>query len=206
MAKKYLLVLALAVGVATGAFAQSWWSIGGGMIFETGSLGSGWAGSSTSEREYASLRQTGFGAWAFVDATFAELSFSLIRGSHTIQHFGESSGAVTILNATLLGKLPIFLGWGDIFPLLGVGYQITIAQELDLGWEKFSFSIMFGVGSDFDFARNIFIRASILGSYRISGWEYQGRGMGASGGTFSEEGNGSGGFGVTIKAAVGFRL
>jgi len=203
MAKRYLLVLALAAGVATGAFAQSLWSVGGGLMFDTG-FGSGegeaWSASGGSVSGSVNIRQTGFGVWAFVDATFAEFSLAIMRGSQTIDHpmVGEHSGSVITLDATLLGKLPIFFGWGDIFPLLGVGYQLDIAPELEL-YRWFTPRIVFGVGSDLDLTRNVFVRASILGSFRFVAWDWW---------PYSQLDilGDTTGWGVTIKAGIGFRL
>jgi len=199
MTKRCLLVLALAASVATGAFAQSPWSIGGGAIFEGGSLasgerritvpgppGSGGFPVMVEER----LRQTGFGAWVFVDATFVELSVAFMGGSQTLicatrgQVRDES---VMVLDATLLGKLPILFGWGDIFPLLGVGGQLNFGDLIE---DDVHFRIVLGAGGDIFLTRNIFARASILGSYRFGFWDRWG----------------SGGFGVAIKAGIGFRL
>jgi len=190
MAKKYLLFLVLAAGVATGAFAQSLWSIGGGLVFDTGSLASGesWVGGQTAS---TSLRQTGFGAGVFVDATFVELSLALMRASRTLECSlrGELwSRSGTLLDATLLGKLPIFLGWGDIFPLLGLGGKLGISEYVENG---LSLRIVFGVGSDVDLTRNMFVRASLLGSYRFPTGEWDWL---------------DGGWGVTIRAGFGLRL
>ena len=217
MAKKYLIVLVLAVGVATGAFAQSLWSIGGGLVFNGGSLGSGYgritvpgppsSGGFPISLE-GSLRQAGFGAWAFVDATFVEVSVAFMGGSQTIacSARGERSGSLAILDATLLGKLPIFMGWGDIFPLLGVGFQNFVSSELgEQGMDLLDWftgvggitRILFGVGSDIDLTRSMFARASILGSYSFAYWKDWRWGL---------ESEGSGGFSVTIKAGIGFRL
>jgi len=217
MAKKYLLVLVLAASVAAGASAQSLWSIGGGLIFDAGGLGSGngsgggdgnvevssipdddwWGwngpnihGLSRSSSSDANLRQIGFGAWAFVDATFAELSIAIMRGSQIMRESGDSESG-TILDVTLLGKLPFYFGWGDIFPLLGVGYQRWLGVDsLDYGLDISStWRIMFGAGGDIDLFGSVFTRVSILGYYR-----------------FPQSWMNTGGWGVTIKAGIGFRL
>jgi len=207
MAKKCLLVLALAAGVAAGVSAQSLWNIGGGLIFETGSLGSwegyfqptGQAGSRTWTS--ASLHQTGFGAWVFVDATFVEFSIAFMGGSQTFDpsSLDESSGSATTTNITLLGRLPIFLGWGDIFPLLGVGACLISPHDEDFGDQgPLAFRIVFGVGGDVDLTRNVFLRASILGSHRFANWSYWG--------PWDSMRSDIGGWGATIKAGIGLRL
>ena len=210
MVKKCLLVLALAVGIAAGVSAQSLWNVGGGLIFETGSLGS-WEGyiqttGHVGSRAWtsASLHQTGFGAWAFVDATFVEFSIAFMGGPQTfdLSSLDESSGSATTTNITLLGRLPIFLGWGDIFPLLGVGACLTFHHDEAFGGQgPLAFRIVFGVGGDVDLTRNVFLRASILGSHRFANWCYS-----QPWEPWDHIRSDIGGWGVTIKAGIGFRL
>ncbi|MCL2792414.1 MAG: hypothetical protein FWD87_04915 [Spirochaetaceae bacterium] len=240
MIKKGLFVLVLAAFVSGGAFAQ--FSVGGGLMYERGGLGSmneSWNSSWQSGgmwitdrgEDELSLSQSGFGVWGFVDARFFELSVGLMRGSLTWNYEGRmtSSGGMhsyqnswnetfssssTALSISLLGKLPFYLGSGiEIYPLLGIGYNSvrSVGRFLDFdraferGENYSSFRLLFGVGGDFDIDRNTFIRTQLLGSYRATpeifdwmlreSWDWGGSIDGPRGG-----------FGVTFRAAIGFRL
>ena len=136
-------------------------SIGAGLTFEASG-------------DEVRFSQVGLGAGLFFDLTFVELTAGIMTGNLTF---------------TVLGKLPFFLGWGDVFPLLGVGYNMVFIGD-DRDWALHTPRIMFGAGVDVDLTRAIFVRASVLGSYRFPpSWRYS-----------------RGGFGVTINAGMGFRL
>ena len=207
MTKKNLLSLVLAAFVAGGAFAQSFFSVGGGLVFDGGGIGSGeehlpphWGSYHT-----ASIRHFGFGGWVFVGIPFAELSVGLMGGPSTlnVEHdvhmwSGDWSrdGSFFALDISLLGKLPFYLGGIDIFPLFGFGSSIVLSHD-GFRWnpsDLSTFRIKFGAGGDFDISRDMFIRGSLLGSRRFpfpAEW----------GGYFTE-----GAFGVTVKAGIGLRL
>jgi len=164
MTKRALLALVLLALLAGGASA---FSFGGGLVFDAGWLGS--------QDHYA------FGAWGFVDPLpFLELSVGLLGGTFERGHWDESA-TLFAMDISLLGKLPFYLGGMDIFPLLGVGGSLMIYPVLFIRPK-------FGAGADLDIRRNLFIRASVLGSYN-----------------FEVFGGGGNGFGLTTKVGIGSR-
>ena len=217
MSKRTLLALLLTVFVAGGLAAQSLWSMGAGLLFDGGGIGSvvretwRWQHETGDQvhqvriQREESARHFGFGGWAFVDSTFVELSFGVLRGFSSLDIDGNHSrGSFTSLDITLLGKLPFYLGRLDVFPLLGIGYSLMLAASLaDEGTaifdRQFRFNtirIKFGLGGDLDLRRDVFIRASILGSYRyphFARYDYYHERI-------------SGRFGVTMRVAIGLRL
>jgi len=213
MAKKCLLVLALAAFVAGGVFAESLFSVGGGLMFDGGRIGSVSEGGGTGR-----LNAYGFGAYAFADATFAELSLGLMAGRSS---YGESAGAFSssitgsffAIDISALGKLPIMLESGNItaFPLAGIGYTAMLSVGGDLGAlldldpdasaSHFNtFRLQFGGGADFDVSDSMFVRASLLGA-----WRFAPR-FARDAAALSSGASAHGGFGVTAKVGIGFRL
>jgi len=217
MTKRALLALLLAALVGGGAFAQqSLWSMGAGLVFDGGGIGSGvketwywsWQNGSNVIRTEESARHFGFGVWAFIDSTFLEMSVGLLRGSSSLDIDGSRhSGSFSSLDISLLGKLPFYLGGMEIFPLLGIGYSHVFSASLEDNSRgvfndshRFStFRIKFGAGGDIDLRRDVFIRASLLGSYRYPPWTRRGDATSGSSGR-------SGSFGVTVKTGIGLRL
>jgi len=176
MTKKTLLTLVLAILVTGGVSAQPLWSVGGGLLFDSGGYRhEDWTGRDRRDHHFAS------GVWVFVDAAFVELSVGLLRGTSYWERRGGSlfiitdedgylhrtierqdgSRPFTMMDVSLLGKWPFYFEGMSIFPLLGIGYSIE-----HIGWWHHALRINFGVGGDFDISRNLFIRASILGSCR----------------------------------------
>jgi len=186
MAKKGLLALILAALFSTGVSAQSLWSLGGGVLFDGGGIGSYerqrmlWhgPGDMRSTTDDVSLRSFRGGVWGFADARFVELSVGFLYGWESLHIEGEdvSFRESASLDVSLLGKIPFFLGRADIFPLLGIGYS-----------SNFRFKV--GAGADIDIWHRLFLRASVLGSYRLAGDRFD-----------------RGGFGITVKAGVGRRM
>ncbi|MDR0290705.1 MAG: hypothetical protein LBI06_07205 [Treponema sp.] len=87
--------------------------------------------------------QLDYGFFGFIDATYAEFSFSYQRGSNTwtetftvagldasLFPSASSKGWETVLGFSLLGKYPFQLNEQfSVFPLLGVEYQISLMQR-----------------------------------------------------------------------------
>lgn len=213
------------------------WSVGGGFLFDDGRIGGarGEFEDIEQRREWSSaLYNASFGAWGFVDATFAELSVSFLAGIPSWDRgtpFTDNRiyrGSFFAFDLSLLGRLPFALGESgiSIFPLLGIGYSIVFSATLDDGsfWEwgegdwpivrseepmdpegsaSFNpfhlgnFKIIAGVGGDFALSEKVFLRTSVLGSYRVAARHFR---------NMADNADVSGGFGITIKLGVGFRL
>jgi len=237
--KRGFLVLALAAFVAGGVFAQApvQFSFGGGFSFDGGRLGGvlyEWSGSgagwSSSESELHFVNHQGFGGHIFFDATFVELSIGLMGGpAHWGMHEevewtenGDSgsgvwreydSGRFLALDFSLLGRLPIAIGDGNVsvFPLLGIGYNIVLRSRTLDGEDMFeytndhsasslsTFRLQFGIGGDFDITSNVFFRLSILGNYRFAPSLFR---------DWADDWDGDhrGGFGGSMRMGIGFRF
>jgi|GEM_PF-6129453 len=137
-----LFVLALAMSITTGVPAQtSACGVGSG---DSGGLG--W-----DHRAFSGWPMDGLASWSevAVDDSFA--------------------GLLAPLNISLLGRLPLYIGHTDMFPLLDIGLVlagegVTFAVTGDITYSR----VKFGAGGDFDFLRNLFIRISLLGSFRYT--------------------------------------
>jgi len=235
MAKKGLLVLVLAATFTAGsAFAQVQLSAGGGFIFDAGRTGGGRFTEDVpltgiKKGGFVGSNALGFGGFLFLDATYAELNVAFMGGpnNQVVIMDGERKSlsdvfpgtpdpdlAFTALSIGLLGKYPIDLGKATIFPLAGIGYDIMLGMTSDgeeitdsLTGEKvdvteklsqLKFSV--GVGGDFDINDNLYFRAEALGTYRLPNKSTTDSAKNADG--ISAEG----GFGGTVKLAVGYRF
>jgi hypothetical protein len=140
--KKLVLLSVLAAFTAAGAFAIS---AGAGGYF-TSDFGGGAESSLVSVKTpYA-----GGGGFAFLDLTYAELSFGFFGGGGTskmkITIPGVTIGGVSIVEPTevktegktsisgldigLLGKFPIAIGKKlSVFPLLGITYRVVLSEN-----------------------------------------------------------------------------
>jgi len=199
-----------------GAFAQVAFSAGGGLLFDGGRLGgfsdSGWDAVDGRWSEEMNVNTFGFGGFVFLDAEFAELSIAFMGGPARLNEEWEDGGdsgswteegSFLALDFTLLGRLPFALGGLTAFPLFGVGYSVVLSAsaddyDFDDPGDFSTFRILLGFGGDLDIADNMFLRGSVLGYYRFAptffrDWERLG-------------GDAHGGFGVKIRAAIGFRF
>jgi len=214
MAKRCLLVAALAALIAGGAFAESIFSAGGGLMFDGGRIG----GVSGYGQSY-DIDAFGFGAWVFADARFAELAIGFIGGPASMEGGAgfypiSERGSFFAMDLSLLGKFPFAIGAGNIslFPLLGIGYTVmlTVGGDFDLGdssaTDLSTFRIQFGGGADFDISESIFIRTSLLGAWRFPSRFT--RDVASDLNTYfgSTGVSANGGFGVAVKVGVGFRF
>jgi len=224
MAKKGLLAVVLTTLFLAGAFAQQPFgmSLGGGVLFDLADLGYARArtpaGTVPPSSDFLGLEHTGFGAWGFLDATFAELSVGFMGGPTEwyLENDEEPTehGFFTALDFSLLGRFPFALGGGNIsvFPLLGIGYNLVLlSQVFGDGYPESpsrlsTFRIQFGVGGDFDISERIFARASVLGAWRFvnryfNEWVNEQRGR-----PEIDRAHAIGDFGLTVKAGLGLRL
>jgi len=232
MAKKGLLVLALAAFVAGGAFAQLQvpplqFSAGGGFVFDGGRVG----GTSFNESGFSvsqHINHIGFGGFVFLDATFAELTiafmggpapFTMEMGYDGVTISETLSGSFTALDFSLVGKFPFALGGGNItvFPMLGIGYNVVLSSNDEDGNDMFegndefsatdlsTFRITLGGGADFDINQNLFFRATVLGYYRFAPSLFRDL-VADEMRRYGISANYHGGFGATVRFAVGFRF
>jgi len=249
MAKRFLLVSALAAFVAGGVFAQMpQMSVGAGYIQNRGSIGGlyndnyvrdGVAGFTSNRIGLANQN----GGFVFFDATYGELAIGLMHtllgykvvhdtqnnsGSYekadtsTLYYLGSTALAMDI---SLLGKYPVAVGKMTVFPLLGVGYNMTLSQKNSRGKkEEFknddgtkqtwankdekkaadwsTFRIQLGAGADFDVTDRIFVRTQGLAQYRFAAKAY-------SKADIAETDNNTkskGGFGGSFTIAVGYKF
>ena len=189
MAKKGLIVMVLAAAAATGAFAQGLsLSAGiGGLI--GGDFGGGVEGSAGGYEVKAETPYFGGGAFAFFDATYAELSLAFLGGGAklktTMSHGGQSRESeldysIANFNIGLLGKYPFAINNKlALFPLLGIDYQVCLSLKDEDGDEfegidgeggPGDFSALwfkFGGGLDFAFTEKIYLRFEALYGIRL---------------------------------------
>jgi len=129
------------------------------------------------------------------------------------------------MDISLLGKYPVAVGKMTVFPLLGVGYNLTLSQKDERGKkEEFknndgtkwtwankderkaadwsTFRIQLGAGADFDVTDRIFVRTQGLAQYRFAAKAY-------SKADIAETDNNTkskGGFGGSFTIAVGYKF
>jgi hypothetical protein len=113
----------------------------------------------------------GGGGFAFLDATFVELSVGYVHGrtslmTETGNQKTKDSDAFSVLDIGLLGKYPISLGKISLFPLLGANYQHIFSQEDENIWR-----LQFGGGMDYKFTEKLYVRGEALFGVRLP-WEH----------------------------------
>jgi hypothetical protein len=197
MAKKGLLVLILAVFVAGGAFAQFGpigISVGGGGLFDM-SFGNGlkmpaWKTEIEGTEIEVKAGSAGenifsFGAFGFVDATYAvfDVSFAYGIGRGFSVYDGkretdDKNMGYVQLGFSLMGKFPIDLGMLTVFPLAGFNYNLVLSASYDgdtIDWGSDSaagmlsqFGILIGGGLDFPITNDLFLRGELLFQLRFS--------------------------------------
>jgi len=225
MARKSLLVAILLVVFAGGALAQPQFgiSVGGGALFDHANLGYVRTRASDPAQTAAvinsiGIEQTGFGAWGFLDVTFAELSVGFMGGPVDWYREGDEEpthfGSFAALDFSLMGRLPFALAGGNIsvFPLLGIGYSVVLMsrEEFTGGYPRTpshlnSFRIQFGAGGDFNISERAFVRTSVLGAWRFAG-RYLDDLAGELRNEPTTEATTRGDVGITVKVGVGLRL
>jgi hypothetical protein len=112
----------------------------------------------------------GGGGFAFLDATFVELSVGYTYGRTTLRtEIGDEttkdSDAFGVFDVDLLGKYPVNLGKISLFPLFGVNYQHAFSPEDENVWR-----IRFGGGMDYKFTEKLYLRGQTLFGVRLP-WE-----------------------------------
>jgi hypothetical protein len=187
MARKWLIVPVLMAVIMGGIFAQPAFqmSAGAGGLFEFDGEG-GVEGSASYMGQSAEMTTEdgsfGGGGYAFLDVTYAEISFGISGGDGIIHSKTENSVQIfprhfedhySILGYTigLLGKYPFRANKRlSFFPLLGIEYQIKALIED----EKYDFRFgalwfKFGAGIDYSFTEKVFLRFGALYGIRLEG-------------------------------------
>jgi hypothetical protein len=113
----------------------------------------------------------GGGGFAFLDATFAELSVGYAYGRTTVRtktggQTTKDTDALSVLDVDLLGKYPVNLGRISLFPLLGVNYQHAFSPDDENIWR-----LRFGGGMDYKFTEKLYLRGEALFGVRLP-WEH----------------------------------
>ena len=203
--KRFWLVVVLGALVAGGVFAQPAFkmSVGGGAIFDIGTSGGAKIGGQTLD-----IYAPGFagGGFAFFEATYAEFSFAFSGGLGRFVGAGyDETFSLLGLNLSLLGKYPFELTEKfTLFPLLGIGYQIALSvkdedgNKMDPASDFNALWFKLGVGGDYSFTDNIYLRFSALFGIRT---KIQPEKDMIDGGADSVLGSG-----LTAKIAVGYRF
>jgi opacity protein-like surface antigen len=203
--KKALVVLVLTVVVGTAAFAVPAFGIsaGAGGLFNAGFGG----GVEYDHVDYDPPVTLGFGGFAFLDATFAELDATFVYATSS-----EDSGGKTYdttapgLVFSLLGKYPIELGAVTVFPLLGVNYTYVLSASFD-GKEVEDFDssevstlgFSAGCGLDYGLTDALYLRGEVI--YNINLPNKQNTDAASD-----FDGMAKLGHGPTIKIAVGYQF
>jgi opacity protein-like surface antigen len=173
--KKFLLVMVLAAIVAGGAFAIDM-SAGGGVLY-SGDFG---GGVEFMGYEFFKMPWNAFGAYGFFDATYVEVSASLLFGSGTLTILQDDLSnysldfSFTSLNFGLLGKYPININDKiTLFPALGIEYQAVLSAKVD--GESFDEAgdlsalwFKFGGGLDYNLTDKLYLRGTLLYGIRTA--------------------------------------
>ncbi|GHV84923.1 hypothetical protein AGMMS50230_05310 [Spirochaetia bacterium] len=178
--KKALIVVLFAAMIASAAFAAPpalKMSAGGGVLF-AGDLGGGMKIGSTDAYKTPWF---GPGAFAFFDATYAEVGVDFIYGFGTMSPTGGSDEKYKIMNLgfSLLGKYPFTFGKITAFPLLGIEYRFAVSAK-DKNGDNFDkggngpkaadFSalwIQIGGGVDYPITKQLYVRGELLYGIRL---------------------------------------
>jgi hypothetical protein len=165
------------------------------------------------------------GASLFVDFHYAYFSLNISQGEYAVvgrmpnaqpDMFGGRYSSAFI-DANLVGKLPISLYSSQsilIFPMVGLGYRLSAVDgALDAGNNEGIFfdpsfnsvRLIFGLGADFNFNENVFLRLLALPYYHFPGKVRKGLVIPDSANK-SELIELPGGYGMSGGLTIGFRL
>jgi hypothetical protein len=223
---KTAVLLVLVVTVLGPAFAEGpavQLGTGGGGIFMTdmGESTIGDLSSSPLFKDFQNFNEVfGGGAFAFFDATFAELTIGFHGGSRTsrAEYTYKFSGKSVIsliylpvypvMDLGLWGKYPFQVGGTTLFPLLGINYSGGYCVLLETGEKYFNNVLWFmaGGGADFPLSPKLFLRAEALyGLHLLSNviQKYSERQTDKLGGNWEKY---TPGHGLQIRVGVGYRL
>jgi outer membrane protein W len=187
--KKFISILALIAIAATGAFAQTSLSAGGGLFTDLSLFGNGVKYTDGDDYYKSGTRNISFGGYVFFDATYVEADISFAIGSLTEfrkskindkkdSKTADKSSTIQQLGFTVLGKYPIDMGAATLFPLLGVSYNMVLGGKDEDGnkMEKSEYGgkvyfqpswlsqlgVLGGVGFDYDLTESLFLRGEVM--------------------------------------------
>jgi len=193
MSKKLVLVLLMATLLAGGAFAQFSMSAGLGGTFTVDFTNFAWTKEAKDmmkaagyEPNSSDMNVIGGGFFAYFDATYAMLSLGM--GFYDIspanadrkkaQNDAKITNSLTTFDVSLYGKYPFPLGAATLFPLLGVNFQIAVAQDYTVDGNKSSWEdrnknddiseywssvwFKFGAGADIPLGKKFYLRPIFL--------------------------------------------
>jgi len=151
-----------------------------------------------------------FGAFAFFDAKYVELSVGPSFGMGSLKTgLFERDVKLLQLDVNVLGKIPIDLSGGQVtfFPLLGLSYNYVLLgisgtsginmDLLNLG----QLGALVGVGLDYYLTSSLYLRGEGLFHFRLPPWSAFMDAIGAAGSSKINYG-----MGPRVKLGVGYRL
>jgi hypothetical protein len=224
MQKKIILALLLAAFAVGGAFAQQIGvSAGGGALLDF-SGNNGIKATEGDKENYMGHRNTSFGAFAFFDVTYAEISAYFAYGSISMVSILDGKTAEadkdfkTRISAmqfgfSLLGKYPVNMGNFTIFPLIGVDYNRVLSvntvvkdkdgkeivnEEANDPGDMSQLGILAGIGGDIKLNGPLFVRLEGLLHIRLPAKVYKDDIEDGTKATL--------GFGPQIKIAIGYKF
>lgn len=145
--KKTIALLLVLVVAASAAFA---------LEFETSAgVGALYSYAYASSDDFAiDETYSGFGAKAFVDVTYLQVSVAYIL---------EEETAGDVLDMSLLFKYPFGFSRFKLFPMAGVAYQMNLDYD-----EANAYSVRAGVGADIGIMESLYIRPTLILGYQLS--------------------------------------
>jgi uncharacterized repeat protein (TIGR02543 family) len=177
-------------------------------------------GTSYGNRERAVMPYTGFGAYLFADAMYAEAFFGYSSGGGKWRSANTAPESLPEMERSYLHmgvtvKYPFGAGWVKFSPLIGLDYDLSIGGKLQYeDGEHYVFNgkngrlgsnalsamwVRIGGGLDFDVSRSVYLRSEFLYGMRTANdWEHDA----ASGGS----GQTALGHGFILKVGLGMRF
>jgi hypothetical protein len=220
MAKKVFSMLVLAALAAGGVSAQTAFGVSAGV---GGLIGGDFGGGLESSGGTMKIEMPYFGGggFAFLDATYAELSLGISGGGGKIKMTMEGGGqsytsetdwSITNFNIGLLGKYPIAISDRfTLFPLLGIDILAALSAKDEDGNDLLdsmgdyktgdltALWFKFGGGADFSITEKFYARLGLLYGLRLPNKVEKDMADDLDGKTLL-------GHGLSVKLAVGYRF
>jgi hypothetical protein len=228
MAKKIFLALFVAAFATGGLFAQIQFSAGGGGLLG-GDFGGGISATAGGVELEQPLSYFGGGFYAFLDATYAEVSLGIFsptgRWELTTKNYPANKPDFSVdaqyqmLTLGFLVKYPIGINESiSVFPLAGIDYRIVNGLKADNGTKKYAgdtsdFTALWfigGIGMDFSLpvSAPIYLRLEALYGIRLAN-KYEDDSVKSWDEVFKVIGGEAQalmGHGLTAKLAVGYKF
>ena len=220
--KKIISIFILIVLVATGAFSEKMFSIGGGALLEYSGNNGVKADKPGFMEGYIGYRNLSIGGYVFFDVTYAELDISFAYG--TLYNVSDCdfkdpnisndySGSMTQFGFSLLGKYPIDVSGFTFYPILGFNYNRVFTAKNDdggyfYGQESYRSSylrqigLLGGAGFDFPLTGSLYLQSEAMFQFRFPSKFMKD----LLDSVFDGEGNATFGVGPRIKVGLGYRF